>query len=518
MIEELITEPDVLEAQEHVIELDDPSLFINRELSWLAFNRRVLGEALDDRNPLLERIKFISIYSNNLDEFFMVRVAGVVEQTLAGIKQIGPDSIAPEELLDRIQELVTDHTRLQRDCLRHEIDPLLRLEGIVVEPYEVLNESDQAWLVDYFLRQVYPVLTPQAIDATRPFPHISSLSLNMLILIEDEHGEHVARLKIPPVVPRYIRLPNWPADDDRRTARFVLLEEVVEANLQYLFPGKQVVHAYMFRLTRDADIDIRDGSSESLIKIVEEELDRRLFGFVVRLTVEPAMPTEWREWLVERLNISEREVFVMDRPLGLADIMELYRLDRPDLKDAPYTPQLDAAFLEPNSSIFDLLSRQDILLYHPYDSFVPVIELIRQASADPNVVGIKQTLYRIGQQSPLIDALLEARDDEKQVAVLVELKARFDEESNIIWARALERAGVHVAYGFSGLKTHSKMILVVRREGQELKRYVHLGTGNYNPSTARLYTDLSFMTTDEEIAADVSDVFNQSICARGSLN
>jgi polyphosphate kinase len=513
MVKELTSHLEVEALPAEPPALDDPQLFINRELSWLAFNRRVLEEALDVRNPLLERVKFISICSNNLDEFFMVRVAGVVEQALAGIKQIGPDEISPIELLETIQTIVSGQSQLQRECLRNELEPQLRAAGIRIEPYECLTEDDRAYLVEYFLRQIYPVLTPQAIDASRPFPHISSLSLNMLILIRDELGEHVARLKIPPVVPRYIHLPDAAPEEherpERRGARFVLQEEVIEANLHYLFPGKDVLDAYVFRLTRDADIDIRDGTTESLIKIVEEELDRRLFGFVVRLTIEPAMPRKWRDWLVERLGITEREVFIMDRPLGLADLMEIYRVDRPDLKDLPFSPRLAPAFLDPNSSVFELISRQEILLYHPYDSFVPVIELIRQASADPSVVGIKQTLYRIGQQSPIVDALLEARDDEKQVAVLVELKARFDEESNINWARVLERAGVHVAYGFSGLKTHSKLILVVRREGHDLKRYVHLGTGNYNPINARLYTDLSFMTTDEDIAADVSDVFNQ---------
>lgn len=511
MVKEMVTtESEAAPAGPPPPALDDASLYLNRELSWLEFNRRVLGEALDPRNPLLERVKFLSIYSNNLDEFFMVRVAGVVEHTLAGVKQLGPDQTPPEFLLERIQEIVSEHSRMQRDCLRNELEPQLRASGIHLESYDSLSKADHEWLVEYFLRQVYPVLTPQAIDASRPFPHISSLSLNMLIRIEDEHGEHVARLKIPPIVPRYVRLPaDDPERGERRLIRFVLLDEVVKANLGYLFPGKSVKDAYMFRLTRDADIDIRDGTSESLIKMVEEELDRRLFGFVVRLTIEPDMPAEWREWLLARLGISELEVFVMDRPLGMADLMEIYRVDRPDLKDPPYTPRLGQAFLEPGSSVFEIMTRQEILLYHPYDSFVPVIELIRQASADPSVVGIKQTLYRIGQQSPIVDALLEARDDEKQVAVLVELKARFDEESNINWARALERAGVHVAYGFSGLKTHGKLILVVRREGNDLKRYVHLGTGNYNPSTARLYTDLSFMTTDEDIAADVSDVFNQ---------
>lgn len=491
------------------VSLQDASLFVNRELSWLQFNSRVQDEANDPRNPLLERVKFLAISSTNLDEFFAVRVAGIREQQMSGIASINPDQMTTSEQLVSIRRQAYEMSQSQRRRWREEILPLLKAEGISVEPYDELSKSEQRHLRKYFLAQIYPVLTPQAVDAGHPFPHISSLSLNMLIVIEDKRGQHVARMKIPPVVPRYIEIPGSGKSEDglQREHRFVLLEEVIQANLETLFPGKTVTAAYMFRITRDADLEFRDGANESLMKTVEEVLERRLFGFVVRLTVEPSMPNEWRRWLADRLGMQSDDVYVLERPLGFADAMELYGIDRPDLKDTPFTPRLPEVIAE-SPTIFDVISRQEMMLYHPYDSFSPVIDLIRQASADENVVAIKQTLYRIGSQSPIIEALLKARDDEKQVAVLVELKARFDEESNINWARALESAGVHVAYGVSELKTHCKVILVVRREGKHLKRYVHLGTGNYNPSTARLYTDLSFMTTDEDIAADVSDVFN----------
>jgi polyphosphate kinase len=491
------------------IPLTDPSLYRNRELSWLEFNSRVQDEAFDSKNPLLERVKFLAISSTNLDEFFAVRVAGIKEQQLSGIASLTADGMSPAEQLSAIRRSAFEMSASQRRCWHEDLQPLLREEGIQIVPYSDLKKREMEYLRGYFLSQIYPVLTPQAVDSGHPFPHISSLSLNMLIVVEDDRGQHVARMKIPPVLPRFIEVGETDSSSNgaRREYRLVLLEEVIQANLGSLFPGKSVTDAYMFRLTRDADLQFRDASNESLIKTVEEVLERRLFGFVVRLTVEPAMPDEWRNWLADRLGMPQGDVYVLDRPLGFADVMEIYGIDRPELKDPVYTPRVPRTIVE-SPTIFDSIGREDIMLYHPYDSFSPVIDLIRQASADENVVAIKQTLYRIGAHSPIIEALLKARDDEKQVAVLVELKARFDEESNINWARALESAGVHVAYGVTGLKTHCKVILVVRREGDSLKRYVHLGTGNYNPFTARIYTDLSFMTVDEDIAADVSDVFN----------
>ncbi|MEZ4568804.1 MAG: polyphosphate kinase 1 [Thermomicrobiales bacterium] len=440
----------------------------------------------------------------------MVRVAGLIEQRLTGTSVPGADGLSLTRVLADIRTTVSELTAKQREAWHQDIRPKLAEAGIDFVPYAELDENERTSLRAYYEREIYPVLTPQGVDEARPFPHISSLSLNMLIVVQDELGEHVARLKIPPIIERFVEVPQ--VDDSVPNGverfRFVLLEEVIEANLDSLFPGKEIKNVYMFRLTRDADYELRDSTAETIMQAVEAELEQRLFGFVVRLTVEPAMPMEWRDWLADQLDTPVSDTFVMDRPLGLSDLMELTSIDRPDLKFPSFTPRMPQWYQE-TGSIFDVLQRRDIMLHHPYDSFTPVIDLVRQASSDPDVVAIKQTLYRIGNASPIVEALLEARDDEKQVAVLVELKARFDEESNIRWARALESAGVHVAYGVSfGMKTHCKITLVVRREGGRLRRYVHLGTGNYNPVTARMYTDLSFMTCDEDIAADVSDVFN----------
>lgn len=500
---------ETTERPEWQIDLESPELYANRELSLLEFQRRVLDLGLRPDLPLLERIKFLAIVSSNLDEFFMVRVAGLIEQRMTGTNQPGADGLSISRVLAEIRQTVAELTATQREVWHNEIRPQLADAGIEFVPYSTIDDEAKADLRALFEREIYPVLTPQAVDEARPFPHISSLSLNMLIVVQDEMGEHVARLKIPPIIDRFVEVPpRDAAANGVDRFRFVLVEEVIEANLDTLFPGKEIKNVYMFRLTRDADYELRDSTAETIMQAVEAELEQRLFGFVVRLTVEPAMPAEWRDWLSAQLDVSATETYIMDRPLGLADLMELTGIDRPDLKFPSFTPRIPQWYQE-TSSIFDVLQRRDILLHHPYDSFTPVIDLVRQASSDPDVVAIKQTLYRIGNASPIVDALLEARDDEKQVAVLVELKARFDEESNIRWARALESAGVHVAYGVSfGMKTHCKVTLVVRREGNTLRRYVHLGTGNYNPVTARLYTDLSFMTSDEEIAADVSDVFN----------
>ncbi len=491
------------------VDLESPNLYMNRELSLLQFQRRVLDLGLRPDMPLLERIKFLAIVSSNLDEFFMVRVAGLIEQRMTGTSQPGADGLSVSRVLAEIRQTVAEITAKQREVWHQEIRPMLAEAGIEFVPYTSIDDQGRTALRALFEREIYPVLTPQAVDEARPFPHISSLSLNMLIVLQDELGEHVARLKIPPIIPRFVEVPSSePGANGVEHFRFVLVEEVIEANLDALFLGKEIKSVYMFRLTRDADYELRDSTAETIMQAVEAELEQRLFGFVVRLTVEPAMPEEWRDWLLAQLDVSATDTYIMDRPLGLADLMEITGIDRPDLKFPSFTPRIPQWYQE-SSSIFDVLQRRDILLHHPYDSFTPVIDLVRQASSDPDVVAIKQTLYRIGSASPIVDALLEARDDEKQVAVLVELKARFDEESNIRWARALESAGVHVAYGVSfGMKTHCKVTLVVRREAGKLRRYVHLGTGNYNAVTARLYTDLSFMTCDEDIAADVSDVFN----------
>jgi polyphosphate kinase len=485
-------------------------MYLNRELSWLEFNRRVLEEALDERNPLLERVKFLAIFSSNLDEFFMVRVAGLQSELLAGDTEVGRDGMTSREQLAAIKLTVSELSSRQRQCWHEDVLPKLRDEGICLEQYTDLGSRDRRALKHYFERQIFPVLTPLAVDSGHPFPHISNLSLNMLIVIEDKRGEHFARMKIPPVIPRFVEIPDRKTSQTvsaSRTRRFVLLEDVIEANVNQLFPGKRVKSTHLFRITRDADIEFREGTSDSLLKLIEEELEQRLFGFAVRLTVEPSMPPSIRSWLANKLNVSTEDIYHLPRPHGLSDLMELYSIDRPDLKDAPIIPRYPHEFRE-SGSILDALSKQDVLLYHPYDSFTAVVDFVRQAASDEKVVAIKQTLYRVGSHSPIVDALLEARDDATQIAVLVELRARFDEESNINWARALEKEGVHVAYGLTGLKTHCKIAMAVRREGNELRRYVHLGTGNYNVATARVYTDIGLMTTDEKIAADVSDVFN----------
>ncbi|MEX1159066.1 MAG: polyphosphate kinase 1 [Thermomicrobiales bacterium] len=489
-----------------------PELYLNRELSWLEFNRRVLEEALDGRNPLLERVKFLSIFSSNLDEFFMVRVAGTIGQVRAGDDAASKDGLRPSEQLSAIKLLVSELSSRQRDCWREEIMPALRDEGIVIEEYAGLAPRDRRALSRYFERQIFPVLTPLAVDSGHPFPHISNLSLNMLIIIEDERGEHIARMKVPPILPRFIQIPDPdgtinPRANSRRKLRYVVLEDVIEANVDQLFPGKRIKSIHIFRVTRDADIEVPTGSGDSLLATIEEELEQRLFGYVVRLTVEPSMPQPIRDWLADKLNASAEDVYVLSRPHGLSDLMQLYSIERPNLKDKPFVPRYPTVLRE-SESIFAAVRHADVLLYHPYDSFSPVVDFVRQAAADRNVVAFKQTLYRVGKHSPIVDALLVARDDETQIAVLLELRARFDEESNINWARALESQGIHVAYGLAGVKTHCKIAMAVRREGNELRRYVHLGTGNYNLATSRTYTDLGLMTCDEDIAADVSDVFN----------
>jgi polyphosphate kinase len=504
-------------------DLRAPALYINRELSWLAFNYRVLEEALDERNPLLERVKFLAIYSSNLDEFYMTRVAALRDQLASGtVAEAGRDGLTPREQLDLIHRIVQEHSDLQRRYLHEELRPRLAEQGIHLLDYDELPPETHDELRAYFEREVFPVLTPLAIDAGHPFPHISGLSLNLLVVVRDEMGERFARVKVPPVIPRLV--PVRPPTAERVNGRrdriapvtgglapqpvaFAWLEQVIAANIGALFPGKEITGAYFFRVTRNADLAIREAEAEDLLETIEESLDRRLFGFVVRLSVDRAMPERLHPWLAEELDLQPGEVQVFDGPLGLSELMALHGLDRPDLKYPPFVPRTPLDWSRETGEMLELLRRRDVLLHHPYDSFTPVIDFARAAS-DPQVLAIKQTLYRVGPHSPVVDALLEARDEETQVAVMVELKARFDEESNIGWARALEQAGVHVAYGLVGLKTHCKLALLVRKEADGLRRYAHLGTGNYNATTARVYTDFGLLTADPDIGADVSDVFN----------
>ncbi|MGD8397526.1 MAG: polyphosphate kinase 1 [Anaerolineae bacterium] len=498
------------------VDLDEPQLFINRELSGIQFNRRVLEEALDARHPLLERVKFLSIFSSNLDEFFMIRVSGLRRQLEANVVETPPDGMTPAEQLMAIRQevlpLLDQHTR----CWCEDLHPKLAEAGIDVLRYDDLKRKQRRLLRRHFERDIFPVLTPLAFDPGHPFPHISNLSINLAVVLKDpRYGQRFARLKVPAMFNRLLRIPSEEKAEsyeslgliDDAYSNFVWLEELIAANLDILFPGMEIVAAYPFRVTRDADPEIEEDEAADLLATIQESVQRRHFGLAVRLEVDNAMPERIRDILVRNLGLAPYQVYTRDAPLGLADLLELTDINRPDLKDTPFQPATPVS-LSGDESIFPVLRQRDVLLYHPYDSFAPVVDLLREAAEDPNVLAIKQTLYRVGPDSPVVDALAKARENGKQVAVLVELKARFDEENNIVWARALEQAGVHVVYGLVGLKTHAKLLLIVRRERDGIRRYIHMSTGNYNNVTARLYSDIGFMTTDPDIGADVSDLFN----------
>jgi polyphosphate kinase len=497
-------------------DLDNPRLYVNRELSLLEFQRRVLGEARDDTNPLLERIKFLAIVGSNLDEFFMVRVASLRKQIDAGVMELPPDGMTPAEQLAAIRRTVWQLMTEARECLRSELLPLLDKAGIHIMDYTRLTTKQREAVDRYFEEVVFPVLTPLAFDPGHPFPHISNLSLNLAVVIRDESGQELfARLKVPGTLPRFVPIKRSSGATRRdgtppRNHYFVWLEQVIIANLEKLFPGMEIVEAHPFRVTRDADTAIQELEASDLLETMEQSVRQRRFGTVIRLTINDAMPAHIREILVENMEMDRKDIYTVDGPLGLSNLMALHNIDRLDLKDLPFRPGIPAR-LRPDgteSSLFAAVRREDLLLHHPYDSFSPVVDFLRQAAHDPDVLAIKQTLYRVGRNSPVVNALLEARENGKQVAVLVELKARFDEESNITWARMLEREGVHVIYGMVGLKTHSKIALVVRREDEHIRRYIHLATGNYNAVTAQIYEDLGMFTADEEIGADASDLFN----------
>jgi polyphosphate kinase len=490
--------------------------YFNRELSWLEFNRRVLNEATDERHPLLERVKFLSIFSTNLDEFFMIRVAGLKQQVAAGVRGAAPDGMTPAEQLAAIRRAVLPLMEQQRDIWLNDVQPRLDAQGVHILEYGELTAEQRAALTEYFEREVFPVLTPLAFDPSHPFPHISNLSLNLAVVIQDpEEGELFARVKVPAVLPRLVPVSGGRCDGPdeippERRHCFTWLEQVIAANVGALFPGEQVLETYTFRITRNADVEIQEEEAADLLRTIEQGVRARRFGAVVRLMVQHDMPQRIRDLLLANLKLTPDDLYEARGPLGLADLMALTRLDRPDLKDPPFYPAAPPALRSARTSpeIFAAIRQQDILLHHPFDSFQPLVELIEAAAEDKDVLAIKQTLYRVGANSPIVKALMHARDQDKQVTVLVELKARFDEENNIIWARQLERAGVHVVYGLVGLKTHAKIALVVRREQDGMRRYVHLGTGNYNATTARIYTDLGLLTCRDDIGADASDLFN----------
>jgi polyphosphate kinase len=508
------------EAKRPPVNLDDPSLYINREMSLLSFQERVLEEAEDSANPLLERVKFLSIFSSNMAEFYMVRVAGLKQQVSAGVRDLSADGLTPAEQLRLVRErakALLVRGRKGYALLHAE----LRAAGIHVMDYASLDAAQKRFADDYFESNVYPVLTPLAFDPARPFPHISNMSLNLAVLIRTPEGEErFARVKMPSSLPRLVPVclpesgstPGEPAAQQVPSGReyhFLWLEQLVIAHMDMIFPGLEVVEAHPFRVTRDAEVAIQELEAEDLLETIEEGVRRRRFGSVVRVTVTPSLPGFLRDVLVENLNLEGDDIIVLDSPIGASNLMELYKVDRPDLKDAPFRPAA-LPMLDDESQV-DLLAairEHDVLLHRPFDSFEPIVNLLRRAANDPDVLAIKMTLYRVGKDSPIVDALLEAALNGKEVAALVELKARFDEESNIGWARRLEQEGVHVVYGVLGLKTHSKITLIVRREGSRVRRYLHLGTGNYNVTTAALYTDIDLLTADEIMGEDATELFN----------
>jgi polyphosphate kinase len=485
-------------------------LFLNRELSLLEFHARVLEEALDRSNPLLERLKFLSIFSSNLDEFFMIRVSGLKEEIEHGV-EISPDGLTPAQQLAKSRERVLSLISEQANCLREDVLPSLAGAGIVVVNYESLSRHEKERLEHYFTEKVFPVLTPLAVDPSHPFPYISPLSLNLGLMVEPPKNmkfissrrlieRRFVRIKVPSVLPRLVPV-------GASNARFVLLEEIIEANIHSLFPEMQPGPCYRFRVTRDADIEIREEEAQDLLSAIQEELRQRRFGTPVRLEVSADMSDEMIDYLTSSLDLDADDVYKFDGPLNIQDLMVLYDLDRPDLKDAPFTPRVPAWF-EKHENIFDAIKERDRLLHHPYESYDCVTEFINQAVDDEDVVAIKICLYRTGPDSPIPPALIRAAEQGKQVTVLIELKARFDEEHNIEWAQKLDQAGVHVVYGILGLKTHGKLTLVVRREGDALRRYVHVASGNYNPTTSCTYTDLGLFTVDDEIGRDATELFN----------
>ncbi len=502
-------------ASDANVDLTDPEYYINREISLLRFHARVLEEAFDTSVPLLERVKFLAIVSNNLDEVYMTRVAGLWKQVQAGVVDATPDGMTPQEQLDAVRGMALDMMEQQRVCYFEEMLPQIEQYGLRILTVGDLNNKQRRAVNKYFLQQIFPVLTPLGVDPGRPFPFISNLSLNLAVLLATPDGEErFARVKVPTgVLPRLVTLRTIMEHFDRDFTgvenTFLYLEDIIAANLDTLFPGMTILQSYPFRVTRDADIDIAEEEASDLLETIESGIQMRRFGSVTRLTVDSGMSPGLRHQLVEHLKISKASVYEIQSPLGMSDLFAFYaQADAPGLKFAPFVPRRPRQFTQ-GMDYFAVVRNHDVMLYHPYDSFQPVVEFIEAAAHDPQVLAIKITLYRMGSNSPIIDALLEARANGKQVAALVELKARFDEENNIGWARALEAEGVHVIYGFQGLKTHSKVVLIVRRESDGLRRYIHLSTGNYNVTTTRIYTDTALLTCREDLADDASLLFNR---------
>lgn len=510
------------------INLNDSQYYFSRELSWLEFNRRVLQEAIDSRTPLLERLKFAAIFSSNLDEFFMVRVSTLREQLSAEVYLPTPNELTPQHQLNAIGDRLRPMVKRQHDLFEHELRPALAEKGVFLLNYLDLSKEQRLYLQQYFEQSVFPILTPLAIDPSHPFPHMSNLSLNLAVSVKDpETGkEHFARVKVPTIVPRFVTFPAELRSPDGKPSLWtaVPLEQVIAHNLDMLFPGMTVQEFGFFRITRDADLEVQEYEADDLLLAIEQELrKRRLGGFAVRLEMQSTMPDSLRSTLVEEFELTPNDIYEINGILNLKDLFALTGLPLPDLKDAPWMPVIPAALKRANKyeteeafakqetveDIFSVIRSGDILLHHPYESFVGTVQrFITQAAQDPAVLAIKMTLYRTSGDSPIVEALIAAAENGKQVGVLVELKARFDEANNITWARRLESAGVNVVYGVVGLKTHTKIVLVVRQEAGQLRRYVHVGTGNYNPKTAGLYTDLGVLSCREELGADLTDLFN----------
>ncbi len=485
--------------------------YLNRELSWLDFNARVLALAADPSLPLLERAKFLAIFASNLDEFYMVRVAGLKRRDEMGLSVRSADGLSPREQLRRISERTQQITSRHASVFLNSVRPALADEGIHIVTWAELDEAERGRLSTYFHEQVFPVLTPLAVDPAHPFPFVSGLSLNLAITVKhpDDGGQHFARIKVPDNVDRFVELSA--REDSPGVVRFLPMEELIAAFLPVLFPGLEVVEHHAFRITRNADFEVEEDRDEDLLQALERELARRRFGSPVRLEVSNDMTESMLELLLRELDVAPGDVVEVPGLLDLSSLWQIYGVDRPALKDPPFVPATPSAFGERETpkSIFSALRDGDVLVHHPYDSFSTTVQrFIEQAAADPNVLAIKQTLYRTSGDSPIVNALIDAAEAGKQVVALVEIKARFDEQANIKWARALEQAGVHVVYGLIGLKTHCKTCLVVRREGSTIRRYCHIGTGNYNPKTARLYEDVGLLTAAPDIGADLTDLFN----------
>ncbi len=507
------------------INLDDPKYYFNRELSWLEFNRRVLAEALDKRTLLLERLKFMAIFSSNLDEFFMVRVAALKKQVAAGVTKLSMDGRNPQQQLEAIAETLTPMIEEQHQHFEKVLKKELTKSGVYLLNYVDLNQEQRTYINQFFEDYIFPVLTPLAVDPSHPFPYISNLSLNLAVVLKDPSLEQelFARVKIPQVLPRFVTFPEELRQKHRGKEGVwtgVPMEQVVTHNLEYLFSGMNILESYAFRVTRNADLAVEEDEADDLLLAIEKELQkRRIGGSSVRLEIEASIPPELRSTIIQELALEESDVYDIDGLLSLGDLMSFLGLPLPELKDEPWNSVLPSrlSWLKENEgeesgdgqNFFNVIRHGDLFVHHPYHSFSnTVLRFITEAASDPDVLAIKMTLYRTSGDSPILKALIAAAQNNKQVVVLVELKARFDEENNILWARKLEKSGVHVVYGVTGLKTHTKITLVVRQEKEKIRRYVHIGTGNYNPKTAKIYTDLGLLSCREELGADLTDLFN----------